>query len=176
MEQAVKEKKSLSTIIEEHPRTIFISRAIAWFMFAGILPFLFIAYRFQLFHTVSKIQIGGWGIIGIIIIGITVITFLKYVKIAMGVRYSYFGQVLKGFFKVIIPLLIVFIIAYNIRNNLDLFLQAMGCVICCETVAIFINPFPKWIWDLQKDVKESERKEGVDYLLNEIWKRKDGEK
>lgn len=166
------EKKSLA---EEHPKTIFISRAIAWFMFAGILPFVFIAYRFSLFHTVSKIQIGGWGIIAILIIGVVAITFLKYLKIAMGIRYSYLGQVVKGFFKVIIPLLIVAVIVYNIRNNIDLFLQALGCVICCETIAIFVNPFPKWIWDLQKNVKETERKEGVDYFLNEWFSRKNNE-
>lgn len=175
MEQAVKEKKSLSTIIEEHPKTTFITRAIVWFMFAGILPFLFIAYRFQLFHSVSKIQIGGWGIIAIIILGVVVITFLKYIKAALGVRYSYFGQCLKGVCKVIIPLVILYVAVYNIKNNLDLFLQALGCTILCELVAIFINPFPKWIWDMQKDVKETERKEGMDYFIDEFWKRKNAE-
>ena len=171
MEETVSKKKSLSETLKEHPKTTFFARLTLWTMLAGVLPFLFIAYRFQLFRTVSKIQIGGWGLIAIIIAAVFIFVLLKYLRAYLKAGYTFWGQCLTGFIKVILPLAAFYIILYNIRNNLDLFLQALGCVIVCEFFAIPVNPFPKAIYDRQKNIRVEERKEGVDYFIDEFIRR-----
>ena len=168
-----KPRRTLLEVMDDHPRTVFLTRAILWLLCAAGLPFMFIAYRFELFKSVSKIQIGGWGLIAIIIVAVVAITVLRYIKAAYKNGYSYFGQIIMGICKVVIPLVALYWIVLNIRNNLDLFLQALGCTIICETVGIFINPFPKWVWEKQKNMRIEERKEGIDYWMNEFFRRKE---
>ena len=169
-------KKSLRQVMEEHPKTVFWSRFVLWTIFACGLPFAFIVWRFQLFHTISKIQIGGWGVIAIVILACFVITVIKYIKIALSNHYSFVGQCLTGFCKVIVPLLAFFAILYYLKSQIDLMLQVIGCVIICELVAIPMNPLPKWAYECQKDVRVGERKEAFDYLLDGFFKRQNGEK
>ena len=167
-----KEKKSLGQIIDEHPKAVFWSRFVAWSMFACVLPFVFIVWRFDLFKTISKIQIGGWGILAIIIVIFFVFTIIRYVKMAFRGHYSLTGQILGGICKIIIPLVSFYLVLYSAKSNVDLLMQVIGCVTICEAVAIPLNPLPKWAYDMQKDVKESERKEAFDYLLDGFFKRK----
>ena len=172
-----KQRRTLGEVMDDHPRAVFLTRAFLWFTCAAILPFIFICYRFQLFQKVSKIQIGGWGIFAILIVAITIFVLLKYIRAALNAGYSYWGQILNGFCKVIIPLCAFYAVLWGIKNSLELFLQALGCVILCETMAIFVNPFPKWVWERQKNVRVEERKEGIDYFMDEFFKRqKSGDK
>lgn len=171
-ETVKKEKKSLGQVIDEHPKTVFWSRFVLWTIFACGLPFAFIVWRFQLFHTISKIQIGGWGLIAIIIVAFFVITVIRYVKIALSGHYSFIGQCLTGFCKVVIPLLVFYLILYYLREQINLMLQVIGCVILCEVIAIPLNPLPKWAYDCQKNIRVGERKEAFDYLLDGFFSRK----
>ena len=166
------QKKTLSETLEEHPKTVFWSRFVSWAMFSCILPFLFIVYRFKLFGKISKIQIGGWGIVAIVIAAAFVFTVIRYIKLAFAGRYSLVGQILSGICKVILPLGIFMVLLYNIKNNVDIMIQVLGCVISCEAIAIPLNPLPKWAYDMQKDVRDSEKKDTIDYLLTEFFKRK----
>lgn len=165
-------KKSLGEIIDEHPKTVFWTRFCSWTMFACVLPFLFIVWRFKLFGKISSIQIGGWGIIAILIVAIFIFTVIRYIKLAFKGTYSLLGQILTGVCKVLLPLIAMMAILYGLRNSIDLMLQALGCVIACETIAIPLNPLPKWAHDMQKEVREGERKDTVDYLLTEFFKKK----
>lgn len=174
MEETVKEesKKTLLVWIDEHPKTTFWTRFVLWTFFACVLPFVFLVWRFKLFHKISSIQIGGWGIIAIIIVAVFVFTVIRYIKMAFSTKYSLVAQILNGFCKVIIPLLVALVVFYSIRENVDLMIQVLGCVILCEAVAIPINPLPKWAYESQKNVREEERKDTVDYLLDGFFKRK----
>lgn len=165
-------KKNLSTFIEEHPKTTFWTRFVSWAMFSCILPFTFIAWRFELFGKVSKIQIGGWGLIAIVIVAAFIFTVIRYIKLAFAGRYSLVGQILSSVCKVILPLVVAMIVLYYLRNSIEVMLQALGCVTTCEAIAIPLNPLPKWAYDMQKDVRDSEKKDTIDYLLTEFFKRK----
>ena len=167
--------KNVAEWISDHPNSTFLARFIAWVLFAGGLPFAFIAWRFKIFGKISTVQISGWGIIGIVILAIVIITILKYIKLAFSRRYSFWGQCLAGFCKVIIPLCALLVIIDSIKQNIDLFFQVMCIVTVCEAIAVPLNPLPKWAWEMQKDIAESERKEYADYLLDGWFSRKKNE-
>lgn len=166
---------SLIAWFQAHPKTTFISRLISWILFAGVGPFLLIAFRFHIFKKVSQISISGWGIIGIIIMAVLVLSIVKYVKIALNAKYTLGGQILGGICKVIIPLLAVYLIAYSIKDNIQAFLDVMGLVIIMEAVAIPLNPLPEWAYNMQKEVRADERKDTMDYLLDGFFSRKKDE-
>lgn len=166
------QKKTFSTFIEEHPKTTFWSRFVSWTLFACVLPFSFIVWRFKLFGKISAIQIGGWGIIAIIIVAAFIFTIIRYIKLAFKGTYSLIGQILSGVCKVLLPLIVFMIMLHGLRNSVDLMVQALGCIIACEAIAIPLNPLPKWAYEMQKEVRDGERKDTVDYLLTEFFKRK----
>ena len=171
-EMTEEEKKNLLTWIEEHPKTVFWFRFVLWTLFACVLPFLFIAWRFELFGKVGQFQLSGWGIIGIVIVFIFAITVIKYIKLALSAKYSLIGQILSGFCKIILPLLMALAILKSIKDSVDTMMTVLGVVIVCEAAAIPLNPLPKWAYEMQKDVRVEERKETMDYLLDGFFKRK----
>lgn len=175
MEDTEEKKNALLKFIEDHPHGVFWARLCLWIMCAGVLPFSFIVWRFKLFQTISSIQVGGWGIVAFVILAFVVITILKYVALALKGRYSFVGQCLKGFCKVIVPLACMLLILNSVKSNIDLMIQVLGCVILCEAMAIPLNPLPKWAYEAQKNVREEERKDTVDYLLDGFFKRKEKE-
>jgi len=87
------ERKSF---FEEHQRLVFWTRFALWTIFACVLPFIFIVWRFELFHTISKIRIGGWGLIAIVIVIAFFLSVVKYIKLALKAKYS-FGVFISGF-------------------------------------------------------------------------------
>ena len=130
----------------------FVIRFIFFTLFACILPFTFIAWRYELFAKVDEISLTGWGIIGILIVAIFCIYVLNAIK--KGMPYSMFTQVVNGILKVEMPLVLVYLTLSNIQSTIDLFMQCLICVIVCEAIAIPINPLPKWIKDNLKGDKK----------------------
>lgn len=66
-------------------------------------------------------------------------------------------QIVLGVAKIIVPLLVIYYIAYIIQQklqaqllDLENLLQTLVVVIGCEAVAIPINPFPKFIYEETK--------------------------
>ncbi len=153
-----KEKKSLMVWIAEHPKTTFATRAVAWFTFAAVLPFLFIAFRYGIFKSQGTIALSGWGIIGVIIFAAVLIGLIGYLK--QGMKEGMAKQCLVGFCKIIVPLLMVLIIVKGIQSNVELFMKALGVTIACEAIAIPINPFPAWLEARRKE-KGLEEQESV---------------
>jgi hypothetical protein len=135
-------------------KKIFIIRAIAWSIFACILPVVFIGWRYDIFKQVSKVSLSGWGLIAIIIIFAFLYAFIKYIRAGLG-PWSMLKQVLNGVFKVLLPLLILLLICMAIKSNIEYFIQALGCVLICETIAIPVNPFPQWVYEQTKGRFES---------------------
>lgn len=151
-----KQKKSLTEWLREHPKSVFATRALVWTVFAMVLPFLFIAFRYGIFEKSDTIALSGWGIIGVIIVLVFCLSLFSYIK--QGMEDGMFKQCLMGFTKVIIPLLAVLLVVQGIKTNIELFETALGVTIACEFIAIPINPFPEWLAKRkrEKNLKEQE--------------------
>ena len=158
-EQAKKEKK------------IFITRAIVWALFSCVIPVIFIGYRFDLFKKAGSLQISGWGIIIIIIVAVFLYALAKYIRAGFG-QWSYVKQIVSGIIKIVIPLATVLAIAISIRDNLDVFIQALSCVLISEVIAIPINPFPEWVAKKTQGRFESM----VDFVADRFYNKKEEHK
>ena len=142
-EEEKKTKRSVKEWCEEHPKTVFAVRFVLWCTFAAILPFIFIALRYGIFQSSSKIKLTGWGIIALIIVIVFLITLLKYLY--KGLKPGLFKQCITGFVSIILPLTIVLLLVVEIESHIGLVKQALCCVIACELVGIPLNPFPAFL-------------------------------
>lgn len=139
---------------------IFWARFGLFALFGLIIPLAFIIWRFELFQKVSATTFGVWGILCIILVFAFAIVVSKYLM--KGMPYSYATQIVSGIFKVVAPCLIVWVIAYKMREEMDLFIQVMACVTISETVAICVNPLPEWVHENRK----SEAQDLIDVLVD----------
>jgi hypothetical protein len=161
---------SLKEWIEKHPKTFFCIRGIFWFIFSCGLPFAFIAWRYGIFTSQSKIKLTGWGMIAIIIAIVFIITLIKYLY--KGLKPGLAKQCIFGFVSIILPLVILYLLIISIQSDIDLFKQALGCVIICELVGIPLNPFPAWVEQKRKERKEEEASSLSDIVLDKFFKKK----
>lgn len=168
--EVVKKEETKKGLSEKQ---VFWLRFVGWVLFAAILPVAFIIWRFNLFTERSPLALSGWGFMAIVIIALFIISLLKYVR--AGLPYSLFSQCVTGFCKVILPLVIFYAVLYCIQQNLGIFLQALGCVILCELVAIPLNPMPKWIHDNVKEEDQKKFDSMTDVLWDKFFSRKDKE-
>ena len=167
-------KKSLVDWIEEHPKTVFGVRVFLWATFSAILPFAFIAWRYQVFTSVSKLKITSVGLLAIIIVIAFIISLLKYIY--KGLKPGFIKQCIFGAVGIILPLLVIYILINAIEDNIHLFKQALGCVILCEAIGIPLNPFPAWL--AKQEVEDGKRKfESMsDIFWDKFFKRKTDDK
>ena len=115
----------------------------ALFMF--IIPAAFLFVKFKLFQKITAFQIGGWGVVFILIVGFGMIKLVKEVK--RGLPFCYATQVLNGTLKVLLPLTLCTLILYVMQDNVKDVLIMMYILIPCELVAILVNPLPRWAYD-----------------------------
>ena len=146
-------------------KKVFIIRLVLFTIFSCIAPFLFIAFRYDLFRKVSDMSLSGWGLIAILI----VFFFAKYVlkMLKLGLPYSMFTQCITGILKVVLPLVILLWCVTAIRNSIDMFIQALGFTIACEIIAIPINPLPKWLESVQMEKMGEKMKKFVELMKGE---------
>lgn len=147
-------------------KKIFLARLILFTIFACVLPFSFIAWRYHIFTTLNSISLSGWGIIAIVIALVFIVYVARMLK--RGMPYSMLTQCIGGFLKVTLPLIILYVVVNAIKNQSEIFLQALLVVIISETIAIPINPFPKWLNDNQIKKEDSYFEK-----LKNWWKTKD---
>ena len=169
-ENTEESKKGLADWIKEHPKTVFGIRVFLWATFSAILPFAFIAWRYQIFTSVSKLKITSVGLLAIIIAIVFIISLLKYIY--KGLKPGFVKQCIFGAIGIILPLLVIYILINAIEDNIHLFKQALGCVILCEAISIPLNPFPAWL--AKREVEDGKRKaESMsDILWDKFFKRK----
>lgn len=134
-------------------RLIFWIRFAFYALFGLIIPILFLAWRFELFSKVSKLSIGGWGIVAIIIVGIFFIKLIKAVR--KGLPFSFGTQVLEGLCKVTIPLLVLTFITNYMQSCVEEMYQFLFVLTFSETFALIINPIPQWAHENKIEEKES---------------------
>lgn len=166
----MKENK-LVTWCNNHPKTIFITRFILWTTFAAVLPFVFIAWRYDIFTSESKIKLTGWGLIAIIIVIVFLSTLIKYIY--KGLQPGIAKQCISGVIKTIIPLLLLYFLVLSVESNIHLFKQALGCVILCEAAAIPLNPFPEWLANRDVEMGKQKATTMSDIFWDRFFKGKD---
>lgn len=147
-------------------KKIFLARLILFTIFACVLPFSFIAWRYHIFTTLNSISLSGWGIIAIVIALVFIVYVARMLK--RGMPYSMLTQCIGGLLKVTLPLILLYVVVNAIKNQSEIFLQALLVVIISETIAIPINPFPKWLNDNQIKKEDSYFEK-----LKNWWKTKD---
>ena len=169
----------MDEVLEEQKQTwwqknrVFIARLTGWIIFALIVPVVFILFRFDIFRSASHIQFGFWGFVVIGIILAFLISTLRYICKLM--PFSMAAQCISGFGKVILPLAIILIAAYVIRNKIDVFIQALWVVIVSEAIAIPLNPMPKWIHEHLTEEQQKRVGNFVDLALDKYFSRKKDE-
>ena len=149
-------------------KKIFIIRAILWSLFAAVIPFVFIGWRYDLFKKAGSLQLSGWGMIGIIIVFIFIIALVKYIKAGFP-EWSMLKQILNGVIKVLLPIGVLLALCMGIKSNIEYFTQALSLVLLSEAIAIPVNPFPKWVYEKSKGKFESM----IDLFANKINNKKE---
>jgi len=121
----------------------FVIKLILWIIFSCVAPISFLIYRFDLFQQVSSIKIGGWGLLVILILFV----FLKVLinNLDKSLDYSFSKQVLNGIVKVTLPLGLITLALFSIRNNIEEAFQFFAFLTISETIGTIISPFPKLI-------------------------------
>lgn len=169
METESKAKTTDETGIKADSKKVFWTRFGLWVLFSTIMPCGFIIWRYDLFKVTSKVQLGGWGFIAIIIAAVFCLSMWRYIKRAMGAKYSFMWQIVSGIIKICLPLMLLMLAVQSIQNSVEYFTQFMGVTIVCELIGIPLNPMPKWVYlktgEAQYDVidyyfKKKEEKEG----------------
>lgn len=148
-------------------KKVFIARLILFVLFGCVLPFVFIAWRYQIFGG-TRISLTGWGFIAILIVFFFVMYCLKILKNSIPFSITY--QVLSGFIKVILPLILVLLVVNALEDSIRQFKQALIVTILCEGIAIVINPLPKYMHD--KGIEKTENL--MDTFITK-WKAKEKE-
>lgn len=142
-------EQTVPMVNEKREKEIFIIRVALFTIFACILPFVFIAWRYDIFRVVNetdtRVSLSGWGFLAIII----VFFFIRYCMnvLKRTIPFSMTYQILNGIIKIIMPLILLLFIVNALENSIHLFKQALIVTIICEGVAIPINPFPKYMHD-----------------------------
>lgn len=149
-------------------KKVFIARVILFCIFGCILPFVFIAWRFQIFSNGGGVSLTGWGVIGILIVFFFILYCLKILKNSIPFSMTY--QILSGTIKVILPLILLLLLVNALEDSIRQFKQALIIVIGCEAIAIVVNPFPKYMHD--KGIEKTENL--MDTFITK-WKKKESE-
>lgn len=129
--------------MEKMSKKMFWFRFLLFMFFAFIIPFTFLVWRFKLFSKVSKLSIGGWGVIAIVFVAVFFTILIKYVR--KGLPFCMLSQILEGICKVLIPIFTALLIVDVMKNSMEQMFQFLYILFFSEMIAIVVNPFPRWI-------------------------------
>lgn len=120
---------------------------VGWLFFAIILPIIFINNKYPLFVKGNDgLKFTGWAIVGLLILFIGLYALCSYIIDAYSVKYRTWVKLLKGFQRIILPLLILFFMCKIISNNIDTIENVILNITISEAIAIIINPFPYFVY------------------------------
>lgn len=142
-------------------------------MCAAVLPFAFIAWRYDIFTAETKMRLTGWGTVAVIILIVFVATLVKYVY--KGLKPGLAKQCIGGVVKILLPLIILYMLIVSIQNSLEMFKQALGCTIICEAIGIPLNPFPSWIAQREAEEGKAKAESMSDIFWDKFFSRNGGE-
>ena len=148
-------------------RAVFWIRLILYIGFSLITPLAFLIWRFQLFQTVSKVSVGGWGLVLIIFF---IIYFWKLVNsVRKGMKFGMAKQILDGLCGITIPLFATYWILWWLSGSIDELIEFILVLTVSETVAIPLNPIKKWQYENHKEIFEAD----IFSLINKFKKKKE---
>ena len=142
-------------------RIVFWTRMTGWLATGCAAPIAVFATKFGLFnksgYSVQTDELGnvtnatvtafnGWGLVSVFIIVWTLISILKEIRNAYS-GYSLTKQCLDSFISGIMPLIIAFAVCYFLNGVLEEAMFCLGTIIICRTIAIPLNPLPKWRYE-----------------------------
>lgn len=133
---------------EEKPRKMsaaeFWIRLAVFVALALVAPFTFLAVSYGIFDPkdTQGVSLSGWGIFGLIVCGIVVVSILRQAK--RGLSYgNMFRQCIDGY-SALIPLIILIIAIDAVKANIAKLETFLIFLAICEAVAIPVNPLRKW--------------------------------
>lgn len=125
----------------------FLCLAVGWVFFAIILPIILINNKYHLFiKNEDTLKFTGWALVGLLILFIGLYALCSYIIDAYSVKYRTWVKLLKGFQRIILPLLILFFMCGIINSNIDKIENIILGIIISESIAIIINPFPYFVY------------------------------
>jgi len=136
----------------------FALRMVLFTIFGLVLPFGFVVYRYGLFKD-THTTLTGIGLFAVIIAFVFIKHVLNMYKKAN--EHTMTAQIISGYSKVIIPLLILLYFVVKMSGDIETFIQSLECVIVCELIAIPIDPLP--VWAYQRNIELT----GIS--LKKIW-------
>lgn len=135
-------------------------RFVVWIITSLVIPVVFINYRYGLFYQINKVALSGWALLVGIIFLVFGVILIRYVLHAR--KYSYFKQIIKGVVCLILPLSFVIYCLYCSRETIEQLIQVLCVCTLSWTVAIAVNPMPKWTYEQSK----GEQEEFINYVLD----------
>ena len=139
----------------------FLCLAVGWLFFAMILPIIFINNKYHLFVKGDDgLRFTGWGIVAILIGFIVLYVLLWYIVDAFSVKYRPIIKVIKGFQRVLLPLIVLCLMCDIISKNIGTIENVLWNITISEAIAIVINPFPYFVYKHKvKDAREIMKEE-----------------
>ena len=140
-------------------------------MIGLVVPVAFLIWRFKLFGKVSKISVGGWGIITVLVF---VIFFAKMLKsIRKGLPFSLTTHIINVIVKVTLPLFLAMMIVYLLRDFMTECFQVLCVLFICETISAIVNPIPQWSHENRLEEQENQMKTVFSSLLEKKGEKHD---
>jgi hypothetical protein len=143
-------------------KTKFIIRLFSWLSIAFVAPITFMLIRFEMFEKVTNVSVGGWGLIFILFITIFIIYALRMIE--EGFVVGVVKQSIRGVRKIILPLIMLILGLYWLKDCLPQLMEFLIFIVICETVALPINPLPSWLFEKGIEVSAFKIKSIFDYL------------
>lgn len=168
---------------------VFWIRMFGWLMAGVGVPITTFAIKFGLFTTYgynittdelgnvtgSYIALNGWGIISIILVGVTVLAIIREIIDAYSNKYSFAKQCLVGLKNRIIPIAIAIGICYFLKGVIEQVIFCLTVIGISQIAAIPLNPLPKWKSKVKGEEDYSDLITGVRTFIKK-YNKKNGDK
>lgn len=132
---------------KKHPKLYFAIMFSLFVLFSVGVPIGYILIRHKPFMHLDKITIGFWELLAILVLLIFVNIMIKYYMDGMKTKYNFLKKVVSGISKVILPLTVLFLILFFLKDYTKYIIEFLFVLIPSEFVAICVNPLPKWAFD-----------------------------
>lgn len=115
------------------------------------VPLLWLNYNTDIFKGTNLPPISLGALIVLIILLAEVVILLRFYLNGMKTKYSFLKQVIDGFLKIVMPIIIAWVILTFMKDNVEQVVLGLKVMIPCCSVAVVINPLPKWAFNNNVD-------------------------
>lgn len=125
-------------------KELFYIRAISFFLL-GITPAIYLFIKFRCYEFTSKLALGGWGVLALVLFFGAIYIFLRY--LIFGGKWAYWKQCIKVGMCIALPLLLLILICKVAQNYFNELLVVGVVALISWVGAGLINPFPEWTYN-----------------------------